>query len=169
MPRRDQAHTTNPGSPLGTSQDSRTSSACLPSTGDSWGTAGRLLEVGSGACGQVRTLFAAVSGPASARRRALAARTGAQPVQIDSDGTWALASECLKRCARARATFPGSRQSPELSPNPSLVSIRTLQQCRYRRAALLSESWREHLRTTFRAPAKANWFETTYSRREKST
>ena len=79
MPRRDQAHATNPGSPLGTSQDSRTSSACPPSTGDSWGTACRLLEVGSGACGQVRTLFAAVSGPASARRRAVAARTGAQP------------------------------------------------------------------------------------------
>lgn len=55
MPRRDQVRAADPGSPLGTSQDSGTSSACLPSTGDSRRAAGRLGEVRSGARGQVRT------------------------------------------------------------------------------------------------------------------
>ena len=43
-----------------------------------------------------------------------------------------------------------------------------MQQCRYSAAALLCESWREHFRTTFLAPAKARWFETSFSRREKA-
>lgn len=63
------------------------------------------------------------------------------------------------RAARAR-DFLGAGKSPEFSPNPSLVTFRTLQQCRYSAAAQLSESWREHFRTTFLAPAKANWLET---------
>lgn len=168
MPRHDHVCAPNPGSPSGTSRNSRTSSACPPSTGDSWGTAGWLGEVGYEARRQVRTLFAAVSGPASARGRAVAARTGAQPrgalvprsrgSKLAATGPGLQAPSAL-RAARAR-DFLGAGKSPEFSPNPILVTFRTLQQCRYSAAAQLSESWREHFRTTFLAPAKASWLET---------
>lgn len=125
----------------------------------------------------MRTLFAAVSGPASARGRAVAARTGAQPrgaLALRSRGSKlaatgpGLQAPSALIAARAR-DFPGAGNSPEFSPNPCLITFRTLQQCRYSAAALLSESWREHFRTTFLAPAMANWFETSFSRREKCT
>ena len=155
----------------------KTSSACPPSTGDSWETASWLGEVSYEAHRQVRTLFAAVSGPASARGRAVAARTGAQPrgaLALRSRGSKlaatgpGLQAPSALTAARAR-DFPGAGNSPEFSPNPCLITVRTLQQCRYSAAALLSESWREHFRTTFLAPAMANWFETSFSRREKCT
>lgn len=152
MPRHDHVRAPNPGSPLGTSRNSRTSSACPPSTGDSWGTAGWPGEVCYEARRQVRTLFAAVSGPPSTRGRAVAARTGAQPrgalaprprgCKLAAKGPGLQAPSALS-AARAR-DFPGAGKSPEFSPNPCQVTFRTLQQCRYSAVALLSESWREH-------------------------
>ena len=117
---------------------SQFSSACPPSTGDSWETAGWLGEVGYEAHRQVRTLFAAVSGPASARGRAVAARTGAEPrgaLALRSRGSKlaatgpGLQAPSALIAARAR-DFPGAGKSLEFSPNPCLVTFRTLQQCR---------------------------------------
>lgn len=127
------------------SRDSRTSSACPPSMGDSWGTAGRLGKVGSGARGQVRTLFGAVSSPASARRRVVAARTGAQPPGslVPRSRRSKLAAtgpglQALSVLSTARAWLSRGRQSPEFLLSLSLVTLRTLQQCRYSAAALAS-------------------------------
>lgn len=85
-----------------------------PSTGDSWGTAGRarrgLLRRRAGRCAR----FAGSPWPAKHPGRAVAARTGAQPrgalaprpprLQIGSKGSWAPGSKCLK-LRRARETF----------------------------------------------------------------
>ncbi|KAI5279850.1 4-Hydroxy-2-Oxoglutarate Aldolase [Manis pentadactyla] len=99
--------------------------------GDSGGTAGRPGETGSGAREQDWCTIAGDTGAEILR------------LQIGSAGTWAPGSERLK-APRARA-FPGSRQPPEFSPNPGLITFRTLQQCRYSAVvlALLSPARRE--------------------------
>lgn len=117
MPRHDHVRAPNPGSPSGTSRNSRTSSACPPSTGDSWGTAGWPGEVCYEARRQVRTLFCSGLWPAKRPGtggggqdwRTAARGTGAEAprLQIGSKGSWAPGSKCLKRRARERLSGSG--------------------------------------------------------------
>lgn len=82
-------------------------------------------------------------------------------IQIDSPGTWAPGPECLKRSALLSCSRLVLTQS-------WLITFRTLQHCSYSAAALVCESWPAHLGTTYPAPAKANWFEISLSRRENA-
>lgn len=96
--------------------------------------------------------------------RTAAGSTGAEVprLQIGSAGTWA--PSALKRRAR-------------LFSEPAVSGVLAQSQCDYfshiatvslqRGCSPHGESWRAHLRITFRAPAEANWFETSVSEEKK--
>ncbi|XP_045384398.1 uncharacterized protein LOC123622267 [Lemur catta] len=158
--RRDQTFAANPGSP----------------TGDSRETTGALQQVGSGVRRQVRTLSAAVSGPTSARRRAVEAKTdsGQREARVPRSQGSKLAApgpglQALSGLNAARpCDFPPeprvsgvlAQSHSDYFPHIATVSLTA-------QLLLNRESRCAHLRITFRAAAKANSFDTGLSRRKK--
>ncbi|XP_077905076.1 uncharacterized protein LOC144377508 [Ictidomys tridecemlineatus] len=94
--------------------------------------------------------------------------TGAEVpgLQIGSPGTWVPGSEPVRRGERLRLPS-GAGSLRSFRPIPFWLLFSHCNSVATARQLLNPESWRAHLRTTFRAPAKANLFDTNFSRREK--